>query len=194
MPFPNPPARQLDESGSTEAPERPAMTTPLRLLEESAPYVARLVGLAVRRGSCPHSARDIASETLLRAATAGKPFDGDPWPYLATIAINIIRDEARRTARDEQLARRADLRRSDAIRFESNVEDGDVAVRLLAELRATEPSITVSMIVRRAQHGLSWEELGREFAMSAAAAQSRLHRAYSRLRRRLGTAGRRALA
>lgn len=76
------------------------MTKDLReRLEEQWPALAaRLRGFLVRKGVRPARREDIVQETATRLISMwhAVDHDRDPWPLVKTIALNLVRDEARR--------------------------------------------------------------------------------------------------
>jgi RNA polymerase sigma factor (sigma-70 family) len=67
-------------------------------------HVARLVAALVHEGAEPELAFDLAQETFARALERGHrvriPEDGSAWPWLWTVARNLLRDWRRREVVD----------------------------------------------------------------------------------------------
>jgi DNA-directed RNA polymerase specialized sigma24 family protein len=142
-------------------------------LRDYACYRQRLIGLAVRRGLNPAAAEDIAHDALLRSATTRTSIVGEPWPFIAAIANNLVTDHFRRVSRVAFLPR--GTRRTFA--------DFELARRALRHLRDHESHETIALIAAWATFGLTWAELGHTFALRPSTAQSRVRRALLRARR-----------
>lgn len=134
-------------------------------------YLARRVG--------PEFARDLASETFVRAFAARRKYDagrGEPRPWLFGIAHNLLR----RHYRDEERRLRALAQLESA---PADVAFGDEP-RLAAALAAL-PVEERDALLLFAWAGLSYEQVAETLALPVGTVRSRLHRARGRLREAL---------
>lgn len=153
-------------------------------LRRLAVFQPRLVALARRRGAGWHDAQDVASDCILRVATA-HGFDDDvddPWPYLARTAANLVVERFRRSTHTDHQAGTSSARTED---FEDRLINQLLAAQLLRQLAQAEPWPTAQLLVGHLLEGRTWAELGAHWGTSADAARVRVTRALRRLRYRL---------
>jgi RNA polymerase sigma-70 factor (ECF subfamily) len=122
-------------------------------------------------------ARDITSETFVRAWTAAAEPRGESIKaYLFTIARNLHRKQWRRASRNELLSEDlADpqLRPDEAAANRDEVRQAMAALRVLSELDRT-------VLLLRAEEGLSYEDIATVTGLSVSAAKVRVFRARGR--------------
>jgi len=139
----------------------------------------RLRNFALRLTGDPHQAEDVAQETLARALVPGTPRD---LPYLFSIALNLVRSEARRAARRRPDARPveqvADARSTDPLASlvarEEKAEFWSVVGRI--------PEKERQALVLRVSEGLTCAEVAGALGMTPNAVSCLLHRGKERLR------------
>lgn len=108
--------------------------------------------------------------------------DADPWPYLVASLRSLLTDER------QALPTSPDHGRASPPVPSGHEREGATVIRSLgglawARLIATESAVTVTMIARCAAVDIPvWEDLGRDFGLSAAAAHSEVSAALARLR------------
>jgi RNA polymerase sigma factor (sigma-70 family) len=125
-------------------------------------------------------ADDITAETFVRAWTSPEPIRvGTVKAYLFVIARNLYRSQIRREARH-------DTPRKDVDRNASGPEAAAIAridlERLQRRLQAL-PEIDRTVLLMRAQDGMSYDEIAAAVGISAGAARVKVHRARTRLAR-----------
>jgi len=126
----------------------------------------------------PHDARDITSETFVRAWTAPEePRMETVKAYLFTIARNLHRRQWRRLSRLEAM---------DEAMPDPAAQPDEVAARrdeFQRTLKAvhTLPEIDRTLLLLRAEDGLSYEDIAVATGLSVAAAKVRVFRARAKL-------------
>ena len=158
-------------------------------------YEARLFALLVRMtGGDTHRADDLFQETFLRAVRAAATFNGSRRfrPWLTTIAVNLVRDEARKRKLHGEVGLEspdADLRRSlpaaPGETPEESATRGDEAAkvnRALAGLSEKEREV----VLLHFYDGLTLAEAAQALEIPLGTIKSRLHGALVRLRELLG--------
>ncbi len=123
-------------------------------------------------------ADDITAETFVRAWTSPEPIRvGTVKAYLFTIARNLYRADARQNARHEVLADMVD-------RGAPGPEAASIARidlhRVLARLQQLS-EIDRTVLLMRAENGMSYEEIAAALGISVGAAKVKAHRARARL-------------
>jgi len=126
----------------------------------------------------PHDARDITSETFVRAWTApNEPQTKTVKAYLFTIARNLHRKQWRRQARLTEIEETLpDPQRTPA---EAAVNREEFQ-RTLAAMQ-TLPEIDRTVLLMRAEEGVPYEEIAAVTGLSVAAAKVKVFRARARL-------------
>ena len=139
----------------------------------------RIRNFALRLTGDPHQAEDVAQETLARALVPGTPRE---LPYLFSIALNLVRSDARRSAR-----RRADPRPVESV---ADPRSTDPLARMVAEEERARFWAAVGRIPERERHalllrfseGLTCAEVAGTLGMTPNAVSCLLHRGKERLR------------
>jgi len=126
----------------------------------------------------PHDARDITSETFVRAWTAAtEPRMETVKTYLFTIARNLHRKQWRRESRLEELDEAMPDPRTTPDEVAANRDEFQ---RTLAAVQ-TLPEIDRTVLLLRAEEGLSYEDIAAVTGLSVAAAKVRVFRARAKL-------------
>jgi RNA polymerase sigma-70 factor, ECF subfamily len=126
----------------------------------------------------PHDAQDLTSETFARAWSAGTELQADTVKaYLFTITRNLHRRQGRRQARLETL---------DGALFDGSPQPDEAAasqddLRRALQLIGNLPELDRTVLLLRAERGLSYEEISRETGISVVAAKVKVFRARARL-------------
>ena len=129
-------------------------------------------------------ARDITSETFVRVWTAdAEPRAETVKAYLFTIARNLHRKQWRRTSRMEHLPE--DMV-DPAASPDAAAADREELDRTMTAIRAL-PELDRTVLLLRANDGMSYEEIAAITGISAAAARVKVFRARSRLAAQLQT-------
>jgi RNA polymerase sigma factor (sigma-70 family) len=146
---------------------------------DAAEVRGRIRNFALRLTGDPHQAEDVAQETLARALVPGTPGD---LPYLVSIALNLVRSEARRTAR----------RRPSATPVEEVADPraaGPLAGLVAREERArfwsavgTIPEKERHALLLRYAEGMTCADVARTLGTTPNAVSCLLHRGKERLR------------
>jgi RNA polymerase sigma-70 factor (ECF subfamily) len=142
--------------------------------------------LAYRTGS--HAiAEDLLSETFERVLCSRRPFDprrGSERRWLYTIALNLLRDQARRRTHEARLMQTvgADLRVEEPDAALAAVEHRDELHRALATLGEDEREA----LALRYGADLKLREVARLLGDGESAVEKRIHRALRKLRDELG--------
>jgi RNA polymerase sigma-70 factor, ECF subfamily len=126
----------------------------------------------------PHDARDITSETFVRAWTApGRPRMETVKAYLFTIARNLHRNQWRRQSRlealDEAMADKA-AQPDEVAASQDEFQRAWQAVHAL-------PEIDQTVLLMRAEQELSYEDIAAATGLSATAVRVRVFRARAKL-------------
>jgi RNA polymerase sigma factor (sigma-70 family) len=151
-------------------------------------YVARLIAAVAHACGDRETAFDIAQETFARVLERGHrvklPPDGSAWPWLWTVARNLLRDRQRREVVDAGARRRLGI---GTVRFDAEAID-ELIDRLDAdELRTALEALPVDQrqaVVGRVA-GLEYAELAGRFGASEEAVRARVSRGLRALRLRL---------
>jgi RNA polymerase sigma-70 factor, ECF subfamily len=126
----------------------------------------------------PHDARDITSETFVRAWTSPNgPRMATVKAYLLTIARNLHRRQWRRQSRLEALDEATPDR---AAQPDEAAVNRDEFQRALAAVQ-TLPEIDRTVLLMRAEQELSYEDIAAATGLSAAAVRIRVFRARAKL-------------
>ena len=155
-----------------------------RLFEE---HAQELFGFLVYRTGDRQLAEDLASETFERALRARRRFDprrGAEKPWLYSIALNLLRDHARRAGAESRALERV---AEGAVEGEADprlgrVEEGDRIARALGALSPEEREA----VALRLGAGLTAKEAARATGERQTTIQGRFYRALARLREELG--------
>lgn len=151
----------------------------------------RLFGLLVQlTGGDANRADDLFQETFLRAVRSAETFDASKSfrPWLTTIAVNLVRDDARRRKLQNEVAVQAAETRGRGARMvapqempDEQAERGDEAVKVRAALqRLTEKEREVVLL--HFYERLTLAEAADVLAVPLGTVKSRLHGALERLR------------
>lgn len=126
----------------------------------------------------PHDARDITSETFVRAWTSSaEPRMATVKAYLFTIAGNLHRKQWRRESRLEELD---EAMPDPATAPDEVAANRDEFQRTMAAVQ-TLPEIDRTLLLLRAEEGLSYEDIAAVTGLSVAAAKVRVFRARAKL-------------
>jgi RNA polymerase sigma-70 factor, ECF subfamily len=126
----------------------------------------------------PQDADDITAETFVRAWTSPEPIRvGTVKAYLFVIARNLYRAQVRLQARHEAPG---DVLDRAARGPEASIVARIDLQRLLAQLQKL-PEIDRTVLLMRAQDGLSYEEIAAAVGISVGAAKVKVHRIRMRL-------------
>jgi RNA polymerase sigma-70 factor (ECF subfamily) len=126
----------------------------------------------------PHDARDITSETFVRAWTAANdPKTTTVKAYLFTIARNLHRKQWRRQSR---LAELQETLPDPSIRPDEAAAQREEFDRTLTAMQ-TLPELDRTVLLMRAEEGLPYEDIAVATGLSVAAAKVRVFRARARL-------------
>ena len=141
-------------------------------------YAEEVYRFALWLTGSPHDARDITSETFVRAWTAAaEPRGSSVKAYLFTIARNLHRKQWRRTSRLEAL----DEGMPDpALAPDEAAAQRDDFERTLAAVQ-TLPEMDRTVLLLRADEGLSYEEIAEITGLSVSAAKVKVFRARAKL-------------
>jgi RNA polymerase sigma-70 factor (ECF subfamily) len=130
----------------------------------------------------PHDARDITSETFVRAWTAPEePRTETVKAYLFTIARNLHRKQWRRQSRFKALD---EAMPDPAVQPDEAVVNRDEFRRALGAVHAL-PEIDRTALLLRAEQELSYEDIAAVTGLSVAAAKVKVFRARAKLAARL---------
>ena len=156
-------------------------------------HVARLVaGIAYACGD-RETAFDIAQETFARALEQGHrvklPPDGSAWPWLWTVARNLLRDRQRRDVVDAGARRRLGMSTVsfDAEAIDDLIErvDAEELRGLLGGALGELPRSQRDAVVGRIAGGLEYGELAESLGASEVAMRARVSRGLRALRIRM---------
>ena len=126
----------------------------------------------------PHDARDITSETFVRAWTAAEePRMETVKAYLFTIARNLHRKQWRRAARHEELD---EAMPDPAISPDEVMANRDEFQRTMAAIQ-TLPEMDRTVLLLRAEEELSYEDIAAVTGLSVACAKVKVFRARAKL-------------
>jgi RNA polymerase sigma-70 factor (ECF subfamily) len=147
-------------------------------------HARRIYSLLAYRTGDRALAEDLLADTFERAIRSRRSFDpargAEKWLY--TIALNLLRDHARREAAAGRAMERAELRTGaggDAML--DAVEDRDVVARAM---RALSPEESDAIALRYGAD-LTLAQVGRVLGIPAKAAEARVYRALRKLRDQL---------
>jgi len=139
----------------------------------------RLRGFALRLTGDPHQAEDVAQETLARALVPGTPRD---LPYLFSIALNLVRSDARKAARRRSapvpVEEVADPRSPDPLARLVALEEKAAFWSALGRI----PERERQALILRVAEGLTCAEVAGTLGMTPNAVSCLLHRGKERLR------------
>ncbi len=126
----------------------------------------------------PHDARDITSETFVRAFTGDKePRLESVKAYLFTIARNLHHKQWRHTSRHEMFD---EAMPDPATQPDEAAANRDEFQRTLAAVQ-TLPEIDRTVLLLRAEDGLSYEDIAAVTGLSVTAAKVKVFRARAKL-------------
>jgi len=150
-----------------------------RLYEE---HARPLFGFLVYRTGDRVQAEDLLGEAFLRALRARRRFDrrrGSEKAWLYSIALNVLRDEVRRSAAESRALERVEaVAATDRAPGVEVVEDRDLVMRALDKLSAEEREA----IALRYGGQLTVPEMARALDLPLTTVESRVHRALRKLR------------
>ena len=153
-----------------------------RLYEE---HARPLFGFLVYRTGDRVQAEDLLGEAFLRALRARRRFDrrrGSEKAWLYSIALNVLRDEVRRSAAESRALERVEaVAATDRAPGVEVVEDRDLVMRALDKLSAEEREA----IALRYGGQLTVPEMARALDLPLTTVESRVHRALRKLRQDL---------
>lgn len=156
-------------------------------------HVARLLAALTHVGGDREAAFDIAQETFARVLEQGHRVklqaDGSAWPWLWTVARNLLRDRQRRDLVDASARRRLGMA---AVHFDAGAIDELIArvdaedlqsllARALDELPVEQREAVVGRVARE----FDYEHLGARLGASEDAVRARVSRGLRALRLRL---------
>jgi RNA polymerase sigma factor (sigma-70 family) len=156
-------------------------------------HVARLVAAVAHSCGDREAAFDIAQETFARALERGHrvelPPDGSAWPWLWTVAKNLLRDRQRRDVVDASARRRLGIATVsfDAQAIDELIERVDaeelhsLLIGALGELPVDQRDAVVGRVARE----LEYSELARSLGANENAVRARVSRGLHALRLRL---------
>jgi RNA polymerase sigma factor (sigma-70 family) len=156
-------------------------------------HVARIVAAVALKCGDRETAFDVAQETFARALERGRrvklPPDGSAWPWLWTLAKNILRDRQRRDRVDACARRRLGMAPVpfDAQAIDELIERVDAAElrALLDEALDELPADQRNAVVGRVTAELDYAELAGTLGASENAVRARVSRGLRALRVRL---------
>ena len=151
-----------------------------RLFEE---HAQPLFGFLVYRTGDRVQAEDVLGEAFLRALRARRRFDrrrGSEKAWLYSIALNVLRDEVRRSAAESRALERAEAVAAGETGGSGveHVENRDLVTRALDSLSPEEREA----IALRYGGQLTVPEMARALDLPLRTAESRVHRALRKLR------------
>jgi RNA polymerase sigma-70 factor, ECF subfamily len=154
-----------------------------RLYEE---HAQPLFGFLVYRIGDRAKAEDVLSEAFLRALRARRRFDrrrGSEKAWLYSIALNVLRDEVRRSAAESRAVERVEaVAAAEPVGGGiEHVEDRDLVTRSLDKLSPEEREA----IALRYGGQLTVPEMARALDLPLRTVESRVHRALRKLRQDL---------
>jgi RNA polymerase sigma-70 factor, ECF subfamily len=126
----------------------------------------------------PHDAADITSETFVRAWTATEePRSETVKAYLFTIARNLHRNRWRKQSRLEELDEATPDVAAQPDQVAIHQEEFQLALQAVQAL----PEIDRTVVLMRAEEGLSYEDIANATGLTATAVRVRVFRARARL-------------
>ncbi len=153
---------------------------------------ARVHNLLLRLVGEREAAADLTQDTFVRAYQAWEFFRGDSQVYtwLFRIAVNLARNHLEKQGRerrhvDPELDQAEEMPARKHLRPDEMVEHGEMSRLLADELMALREDQREIIVLRDIQD-LSYEEIAQVLGCSVSAVKSKLFRARSVLRRRLG--------
>ncbi len=139
----------------------------------------RIRNFALRLSGDAHQAEDVAQETLARALVPGTPRD---LPYLFSIALNLVRNDARRAARrrpaSKPVEQVADPRETDPLALLVAAEESRRFWSAVGRL----PERERHALLLRFSEGQTCADVARALGMSPNAVSCLLHRGKEHLR------------
>lgn len=155
-------------------------------------YGQKIYNLFVRSLGSSEIAKDLVQETFLRLIQARSRYRPDrsfaSWLY--TIAMNLLRDQYRRSKRQSRWMQdqgNAGEAAAACDRDEASLSNAPDDSRLQAVMEAVQrlPQEQRQVILLAKYQGLSYKEIGEVLGISEAAAKQRAYRALKQLRREL---------
>lgn len=147
-------------------------------------HAQALFGFLAYRTGDPGLAEDLLADTFERALRARRRFDprrGSEKSWLYAIALNLLRDNARRAAAETRALERTPVPASSAPSELERVADRDQVARLLATLSEEERE----MLALRFGADLTVPEIARLLRERRTTVESRLYRGLRKLRENL---------
>jgi RNA polymerase sigma factor (sigma-70 family) len=152
-------------------------------------HIARLIAAVAHACGDRETAFDIAQETFARVLERGHrvnlPPDGSAWPWLWTVARNLLRDRQRRHVVDACARKRLGIA---TVHFEAEAIDELIERVEAEELRAALGELPFDQrdaVVGRVAGELEYAELAGRFGASEEAVRARVSRGLRALRLRL---------
>jgi RNA polymerase sigma factor (sigma-70 family) len=146
-------------------------------------HAASLYGFLAYRTGDPTLAEDLLADTFERAMTARRPFDvrrGKAKTWLYSIALNLLRDSARRSAAEQRALERAgsDAGNGNGHSVHERLEVRQVIMAALETLGDDEREV----VALRYGADLSLEEIGKVIGKPRSTVEGRIYRGLKHLR------------
>jgi RNA polymerase sigma-70 factor (ECF subfamily) len=154
-------------------------------------YVRRVTAFAAKRCSCAEDVADVVAVTFVRLLGAARRYDpalGEPAAFVMGIAVNVIRDQERRDARQQalvsKLSNREQLDDDDIDRIDAAI---CAAQQLTGDVRDALSAIPPGEqeMLRLVAGGHTQAQAAARLGISQGAGRVRLTRARQRLRRHI---------
>lgn len=152
--------------------------------------VRRVTAFAAKRCSCAEDVADVVAVTFVRLLDAARRYDparGEPAAFLMGIAVNVIRDQERRDARQHallsKLSTREQLDDDDLDRIDAAICAAQLTDGMRDALSAIPPG--EQDMLRLMASGHTQEQAAAQLGISHGAGRVRLTRARRRLRRHI---------
>ncbi len=172
----------VPEHPSTSPGQAQQLTPAKALAQLSEAYRAGLVDFCRRLTGSPDDAEDIASEALLRAAEKFARFTprgkGSVRAWLVRIALNIVRDRARRQARERRALEGLARIQPTAAPDSDDLGAWSLVAALPLPLRAA--------VILRMRYQLDYDEIAQALGCRPSTARWRVHKALRTLAEMMG--------
>lgn len=138
----------------------------------------RLLRMALGMTGDSDSAMDIVQESFVKAYQALDRFEeGQPfYPWLSTIAVNLVINRSRRTKRESRLDSAADDYRDRGPDPQETLQMKETERRFLEAVREL-PDAYREVFILRSFEELDYEEIAKRLGISVGTVDSRLYRA-----------------
>jgi len=168
----------------TAGPSEPELVARARRGDKSAfgllvkMHQRRLLRMALGMTGDSDSAMDIVQESFVKAYQALDRFEeGQPfYPWLSTIAVNLVINRSRRTKRESRLDSAADDYRDRGPDPQETLQMKETERRFLEAVREL-PDAYREVFILRSFEELDYEEIARRLGISVGTVDSRLYRA-----------------